>query len=160
MSVTDDEFRGALSLWPSGVSVVTAAVGSQMHGMTVSSFSSVSLRPPLVSVCLATESRTLELARQARAFCISILSEQQASVSDRFAVTQEDSERLNAGSFRLAENGCPLLEGAIAHLVCDWFAEHEAGDHHLLIGRVVQARSYPGAPLLYCGRGYGVFRPL
>lgn len=160
MSVTDDEFRGALSLWPSGVSVVTAAVGADMHGMTVSSFCSVSLRPPLVSVCLASEARTLELARRARAFGVSILSEPQASVSDHFAAAEEDSERLQVGSFRLAENGCPLLEGAVAHLACDWFAEHEAGDHHLLIGHVVHARCYGGAPLVYCSRRYGVFKPL
>lgn len=160
MSVTEDEFRGVLSLWPSGVSVVTAAVGAEMHGMTVSSFSSVSLRPPLVSVCLASEARTLELARRARAFGVSVLSDQQSSVSDRFAATDEEVERLQLGRYRRAENGSPLIEGAVAHLACEWFAEHELGDHRLVIGRVVEARTFEGTPLLYWSRRYGVFRPL
>jgi flavin reductase (DIM6/NTAB) family NADH-FMN oxidoreductase RutF len=141
-----DDFKNALASWPSGVSVVTARAGDLAYGVTVSSFSSLSLDPPLILVCLAARSRLPALVRESGAFAVSILASDQADLSSQFARSGREPTR---------DLAAPGLADAIAHIACNLHQEIEVGDHIILIGRVTEATSRPAAdPLLYFRRRY------
>jgi flavin reductase (DIM6/NTAB) family NADH-FMN oxidoreductase RutF len=153
MSVSAVEFRAALGRWPSGVSVVTS-YDSEPVGMTVSAFFSVSLVPPLIGVCLDRESATLPVILSTRRFGVSVLSAQQAALSERFAVMDESVRFQGVALHALPGSRSPLLAGAVMHLDCELSAAHEAGDHVLCMGSVQLALSHPGEPLLFHGSRY------
>jgi len=158
MSVAPEDFKLALRQWTSGISIVTAENDGEHHGMTVSAFGSVSLAPPLISVCLAADARVVELVTASRRFAVSVLASHQAEISDRFA-TYPDEGRFEGQGFVEGADGCRLIEGALAHIECNVYSAHEAGDHVVLIGRVQHCSAAEGVPLLYFGGGYGVFQP-
>lgn len=124
--------------------------------MTVSSFASVSLTPPLVLVCLENSSRTNRLVQASGVFAVSILHESQADLADRFAGrVPDDTDRFAGIPFRTAGSGCPIVEGCLTYLDCRLVASHPAGTHTVFLGEVVEAvRRQDGAPLLYFQRGY------
>lgn len=156
MSVEPEQLRSALRLWASGVCVVSSHDQGQPHGMTVSSFASVSLTPPLVLVCLENSSRTNRLVQASGVFAVSILHESQADLADRFAGrVPDDTDRFAGIPFRRAGSGCPIVEGCLTYLDCRLVASHPAGTHTVFLGEVVEAvRRQDGAPLLYFQRGY------
>jgi flavin reductase (DIM6/NTAB) family NADH-FMN oxidoreductase RutF len=151
-----DAFRAALARFASGVTVVTArdAAGAD-HGMTVSAFSSLSLDPPLVLVCLDLSATALPALRDADCFGISILADDQQAVSLRFA--QQGIVRFDGVPTTRAPQGPLLISGAAAHLVCRRVAEHPGGDHVILVGEVQRAEVHGDAPLVYAMRRYGRF---
>ncbi|MEN9580492.1 MAG: hypothetical protein RJA70_3501 [Pseudomonadota bacterium] len=157
MSVNAGEFRAALGRWVSGVSVVTCGWRGQLQGMTVSAFSSVSLAPPLISVCLATGARTLALIRNAECFAVNLLSEEQAQLSGGFASRAEDAERFDGVDYTLSAEGVPLLAGVTAQIVCKASSFHELGDHVLVVGEVLATYVFDRQPLVYYSAGYGRF---
>ena len=122
---------------PSAVAVLATRAGQTVHATTVGSATSVSRRPPLVSVCLANESRTLALVREAGTFALSFLAADQAELAERFA----DSGRpAGAAQFagvphRLNRFG-PLLESVVAWIGCDVHEVHGCGDHSIVVGQV------------------------
>lgn len=152
--VTKDQFRRALRLWPSGVSVVSSRRGDVLHGMTVSSLTSVSLDPPLVSVCCDLATRTLELIDEVGLFAVTILSADQSDLSNRFASKELEDVRFDGPLFHSGENGCPLLDGATAELECSVFAKHRAGDHDIVIGAVTCVRVFDRSALMYYDGAY------
>jgi flavin reductase (DIM6/NTAB) family NADH-FMN oxidoreductase RutF len=133
-------FRKAMGSFPTGVTVVTVACDDgDMHGMTVNSFSSVSLDPMLVLVCLNETSRGVGLIERAEAFVVNVLSAGQQDVSRWFA-----NRRRPAGSamfdgvpFEPGVTGCPVLVGATASFDCRLRQSHRAGDHLIVLGEVV-----------------------
>ncbi len=158
MSLAPDRFKELLSRWASGVSVVTTNDDGMLYGLTVSSFSSLSLDPPLVLVCLANSNRILSMIEQSRDFAISILAADQVSASNYFA----RPGRLPTPDFTEIEgawtaSGQPVVSGALAWMVCSLHATVPAGDHTIVIGQVADAavREH-GEPLLYYNRGYRV----
>lgn len=154
-SLTDEEsFKRALRCWASGVAIVTASDSHGHRGMTVSSLCSVSLEPPLISVCFELEARTLVTVRSTGKFAVSILSLDQADLSNRFASKSLEDVRFEGQRFALGDNGCPLLDGAAAHLECSVHATHPAGDHQLVLGAVTRALAFPRPPLLYFDGSY------
>ncbi len=156
MSLDSEALRNAMRLWSTGVTIVTAQFQGRRHGMTVSSFTSVSLEPPLVSLSLAQASQTHELVLHAGAFGITILSSSQQEISERFAGRIPDSQDRFVGleTFSL-ESGAPLIEGGLAFLDCKVTASYPVGANTLIVGEVVAARSpTEGEPLLYFNRGY------
>lgn len=157
MSVAESEFRRALGSWASGVTVVTASTAGVDHGMTVSSFTSVSLVPPLVSVCLDLGTRTLELVQISGAFAVNVLAADQAADSNHFASRATEDRRLEGRSFTRGGNGCALLDGALVHLECDVFGIHAAGDHLIVVGRVSRVSVRDAEPLMYFRGAYGSF---
>lgn len=159
MSIPESEFRAALSLWPSGVAVVTAAHDGILHGMTVSSFSSVSLSPPLVSVCLDRETKTLPLIERSARFAINVLSRDQAAISGHFASKRTEEDRLGGQRYSLGPSGCPLLHGALVQLECEVFASYPGGDHVIVVGQVTATERAVGEPLLYFNGGYRSLAP-
>lgn len=130
-------FRDAMSLLPAGVTVVTADDGWRLHGVTVSSFTSVSLEPPLLLVCVKNDSALPPIARSAEAFAVHILAGDQEDVAMRFA-TAAPEERA-AAMTRLSRRP-PDVPGALVRFECRLAAEHPGGDHAILIGEVTSLR--------------------
>jgi len=156
-SVTENEFRDTLARWASGVTVVTARADGEPVGMTAASFSSLSLDPPLVLVCVATSAQAHAGLVGAPGFAIHVLGASQAEMSARFA-------RPGPGKFADLpdERGAfdaPLLPYGVARLVCERHDAVDGGDHTILIGRVVSTDLAGTDPLLYCNRAYGRLSP-
>ena len=145
--VDAQSFRDALSRWASGVAVVAAHdAGGVVKAMTVTSFCSASLDPPLVVVALARSSRTLARLSESRAFTISVLSESQREVADACA---------DVGDGPLSFDEDAAVEGALVDLRCSVEKLHECGDHVLVVGLVLRVRrGTDESPLLYWDRRY------
>lgn len=150
------DLKDALSAWASGVCVVTTNADGLLYGITVSSFSSVSLEPPLVLVCLNKSNRLPGMIDAASRFAVSLLASDQEAAARYFA----RPGRLPTPDFVEVDGewtglGVPVVKDALAHLVCDVHHAVEAGDHLVVIGRVIEAVSRPDKmPLLYFRRGY------
>ncbi|WP_243057064.1 flavin reductase [Nocardioides sp. SR21] len=157
--VDPSTFRNVLSQWPSGVTVVTTLVDGVRHGMTASSFSSVSAEPPLVSVCLSRHLYSHELIASSGVFGINMLAKDQAEVARRFAGMVPDVEDRFAGeSWTTAETGVPLLDSALGWLDCKVVHEYPGGDHTIFVGEVLAGHAAPRtAPLLFHSRSWGQF---
>lgn len=152
MGATAEEFRTALSRFASGVTVVTVAIDQALHGMTASSFASVSLDPPLVLVALDKSSHTRTLVARRRAFAVNILGADQETLSRAFA--QSGHKPFDDLTYRLSADGLPLLDGAIAWLECTVDQTIDAGDHDIVIGAVQRCETRGGTPLIYYERAY------
>jgi flavin reductase (DIM6/NTAB) family NADH-FMN oxidoreductase RutF len=152
MTVGKDEFRSALSRFPSGVTVVTAINDGKPWGMTVSAFSSVSLEPPLILVCIHKKAGGHACLSIGSHFAVNILSEEQEMVSRRFA--SRDEERFDGTGFRSGLTGAPLLDGVIAVLECRVDQCYEGGDHTIVLGEVLATSVAEGKPLAYFRGGY------
>lgn len=147
-------FRRLLSRFASGVTIVTTrdTMGHPV-GMTATSFASVSLAPPLVSVCVDQQADTHRALLAGGAFVVNLLAAGQEALSRRFA-THPSTERFTGLSHRFSPDGVAILDGALAHLECEFFAAHELGDHTLFVGRVTGGTAGEGRPLLYYSGRY------
>ncbi|REF00111.1 flavin reductase family protein [Thermomonospora umbrina] len=157
--IDEARFRRALGLHAAGVVVVTAASGDGPAGLTATSFSSVSLSPPLVSFYVARTSTTWPSMGDAGRFAVNILASAQADLAARFAQRGVDRFAAPTG-WRPDADGTPLLDGVCAHLLCALHATLDLGDHTLVVGRVtgISIRE-SGRPLLYHRGRFGDFRP-
>ncbi len=153
MSVTPDEFRSVLGRFPSGVTVVTTKAGdSSDEGMTVSAFSSVSLDPPLVLICIEKTASAYDALTTAPGFVVNILSASQEQVARRFSIV--DIDRFEGVGYSRSQNGLAVLDDVLGVIECATFAMHDAGDHTIIVGEVEAARAQNGTPLLYYRGGY------
>jgi flavin reductase (DIM6/NTAB) family NADH-FMN oxidoreductase RutF/DNA-binding IclR family transcriptional regulator len=158
--ITPDHFRNVLGHFPTGVAGITS-IGRDGApvGMTVGSFASVSLDPPLVAFMPAKGSSTFPKIREAGFFCVNVLGADQEDVCRAFAARGTD--RFAGLRWHPAQSGAPVLDGAIAWIDCDIESVTEAGDHHIVLGRVRDlATAQSGLPLLFFQRGYGQFSSL
>lgn len=130
---------------------VTTTEGHPL-GMTANSFSSVSLRPSLISVCVDREAEMHDAILKVREFVVNILSSPQEALARRFADQHED--RFDGIGYSLSAEGLILLDGALAHVECVRQAEYPAGDHTIVVARVVGGATADGRPLLYYRGGY------
>jgi len=133
-------FRRAMGSFPTGVTVVTvAADDGNMHGLTVNSFSSVSLDPMLVLVCLDQASRSLDLIERAGAFAVNVLSAGQHDLARQFANRHRPAgpAMFDGVPFKSGVTGCPVLVDATASFDCRLRQSHWAGDHLIVLGEVV-----------------------
>lgn len=148
-----DLFRAVLGRFASGITVVTCCDGNGTpHGMTVSAFSSLSLDPPLVLVCVANDATMGPVLASAESFAVNVLSAAQESLSRRFAGKVDD--RFAGVGYRDGKLGDPLLDDVLACMQCRIVARHPAGDHVIMVGQVEQADAFEGKPLLYYRGGY------
>lgn len=137
-----------------GVTILTVnGPGDRPLGMTASSLASVSLVPPLVSVCVDHQAMLHDTILAASVFVVNILESSQEALSRRFADRHE--ERFDGVGYHRSPKGLVLLDGALAHIECDRFASYPAGDHSIIIGRVIGGSTGEGRPLLYYRGGYG-----
>jgi flavin reductase (DIM6/NTAB) family NADH-FMN oxidoreductase RutF len=155
-TLDSEQLRGAMRAWSAGVTVVTAAYGGSRHGMTVNSFTSISLEPALITISLQTTTRTHELVSKAHAFGLTILSAEQAHLSDLFAGRNpEVQDRFSDIQTGKLLTGSPLIVGGLAWMDCRVVQTFDAGMNTLFIAEVVAARgSGEGQPLLYHNRKY------
>jgi flavin reductase (DIM6/NTAB) family NADH-FMN oxidoreductase RutF len=152
MPIDDAQFKLAMSHFASGVTVVTTEHEGRPYGMTVASFASLSLHPPLVVICIERNVKTHEAIAAAGTFGVSILAQTQADVSNRFASKSDD--KFSGVATRRGELGIPLIEGAICSLECRVTDSLPGGDHTIFVGEVVDARTSDAAPLVYFRSGY------
>ncbi|HWD08224.1 MAG TPA: flavin reductase family protein [Actinomycetota bacterium] len=134
--------RQALGRLVTGVAIVTASHAGEPVGMTVNSFTPVSLEPPLVSFCVRTGSGTGRQILAAGAFAVNVLSERQRFLAERF--TGNPSARFAGTAYREAITGAPLLDDALASFDCRIVAHLTLGDHELIVGEVVTSVVEPG----------------
>jgi flavin reductase (DIM6/NTAB) family NADH-FMN oxidoreductase RutF len=146
--------RQALGRFATGVTIVSCrdAEGAFV-GLTVNSFNTVSLRPPLVLWSLRSESPNLAAFMAARHFAVNVLAENQVELSRRFAARVE--AKFAAGAWAPGAHGAPVLEGCAAVFECEAVSQQVAGDHHLFIGRVLVCSETALAPLLFHAGHYG-----
>lgn len=148
-------YRRAAGSFPSGVTVLTVRLPEGVGGMTIASFASVAMDPILVAVMVSDQSGFIPRIERAGAFAVNILAEDQSEVSVRFA---DDSREVITPDFpipaRNGDTGAPLIEGALAHLECRLETIHRAGDHGIVVGRVVGAEGHEGRPLAYWRGAY------
>jgi flavin reductase (DIM6/NTAB) family NADH-FMN oxidoreductase RutF/DNA-binding IclR family transcriptional regulator len=154
------KYRQVLGQYPTGVVVVTALDSDGIAiGMTVGTFSSVSLDPPLVAFMPQKSSSSwAAIRRSGSRFCANIIGEQQENVCRQVATRKVD--KLNGIPWRLSDAGTPVIEGAVAYVDCEIVAVHDAGDHEIVVGRVLDLDVVSQAnPLLFFRGGYGSFLP-
>lgn len=142
-------FRHALGQFATGVAVVTASTADgAVVGMTMSSFNSVSLDPPLVLFSVARNAYSLPAMRAAKGFGINILAQHQQDLSNRFARALED--KWHAVEHHRGVHDAPLIAGAIAHFECEPYARHDGGDHEIFLARVLRfSAPHVGDPLIF-----------
>lgn len=149
MSVDTRSFRQALGRFPTGVTVVTGRRSDGLPtGVTVSAFSSVSLDPPLVLICLDRSTAFLEAYGEARHFAVHVLKDDQEGLALAFATSRE--EKFADLAVAEGEGGCPLIAGCLAWIECLGETVHAGGDHVIIVGRVLRVGwAEKGRPLLH-----------
>lgn len=153
MAIDEAGFRKAMSCFASGVTVVTTEYGGVPFGMTVSAFSSLSLVPPLVLICIEKNARIHDAIPRAERFAVNILRAGQEAISNTFASRTED--RFEGLHVRQGKLKVPLLDDALAIVECRLHASLPGGDHTIYVGEVVAAEIGEGRPLLYFRSAYG-----
>lgn len=151
-----NDLREVMRRWVSGVAVLTASDGKSRHGMTVNSFTSVSIDPPRVTVTMANNTRSRRLVEDSGFFTINLLDEDQQALSDRFAGKIEDgNDRFHDLMTKPGENGCPILVEAHAYVECKVIHSFEMENSTLYIGAVQRAEKCKDQlPLVYFNRNY------
>jgi flavin-dependent trigonelline monooxygenase, reductase component len=160
MSVSREQFRKVLGHFATGVTVVTTRIHStgEPWGFTVNSFTSVSLDPLLVLVCVDHNSESSRAMAGAVYFAVNFLSEEQQELSRLFA--SKAADRFRNVAYSEGAHGSPMIEGCLGFVECKKVATHNHGDHAILIGEVLEAHARSGEPLLYFRSAYRRLKPL
>jgi flavin reductase (DIM6/NTAB) family NADH-FMN oxidoreductase RutF len=146
-------FRRTCARFATGITIVTTVSSDGTpHGLTVNSFTSVSCNPPLVSVCIDLGCRSLPHLRTGSHFGISVLTENQQDLSERFSDCED--ARFDGIAWSRGISGVPLIEGALAWFECRLDRAIDAGDHVILLGAVERTATFEGQPLLYYASRY------
>lgn len=146
--IAPEDFRRVLGHFATGVTVVTTCDGdARPAGLTASAFSSVSLDPPLVLVCVDHKAQSYPALHERGRFAVNILKSGQEPLSRRFASTRLD--KFDGVPFRLSPLGLPLIDGVLAQIQCTTVSTYAEGDHTIFVGRVEDAAIESGEPLLY-----------
>ena len=153
MSIDGRHLRDALGRFATGVCVITTGADMQPVGMTVNSFASVSLEPPLVLWSLQNNSDMYQHFCAPRHFAVNILSQEQQSLANLYA--KKGDHILEGEHYRIGKYGSPIIRNALTTLECELEATHAGGDHQIIIGRVRDMHTRPtGSPLLFFSGGY------
>jgi flavin reductase (DIM6/NTAB) family NADH-FMN oxidoreductase RutF len=153
------DFRKALGAFATGVTVITTRGEDHLFGMTANAFSSVSLDPPLILVCVISGTTGAEVIEQNARFAVNILGSHQEPISRYFSSKDRPRglEAFDEIAHSTAVTGCPIIDGAAGFLDCRLHASHEAGDHIVFIGEVVSiAHETDVEPLVFHGGRYRV----
>jgi flavin reductase (DIM6/NTAB) family NADH-FMN oxidoreductase RutF len=162
MTVAPLDFRKALGSFATGVTVITVDYDGQVHGMTANAFTSVSLDPLLVLVCVDRKARTHAHLHARKRFGVNVLAENQRAISEYYALptqTHEEAEKAGA-SFDRTPHATPVLHGALAYLECRLHTAQDAGDHTIFIAEVEDVVVHHGNPLLFFRGKYRELGPV
>ena len=147
-------YRTVLGHFATGVALITAVDGEEPVGMACNSFTSVSLEPPLVLFCAATSSSTWPRIQRAGKWAANFLAEDGEETCRLFA--QKGADRFAHVAYTIGRSGSPVLDHALAFVDCETVAEHDAGDHIIVVGQVLElGYASEGKPLLFYRGGYG-----
>ncbi len=149
-------FRNALGQFVTGVTVVTCATNDGPIGITANSFASVSLDPPLVLWSPAKDSQRYPFFMATERFAIHVLRRDQGAICRGFA---RSADAFDTAEWRESPEGVPLIEGCLARFECSTEAQHDAGDHSIVVGRVLRVTTQPGEPLIFAAGVFGAFTP-
>jgi flavin reductase ActVB len=148
-----ERFRAAMARYPSGVVIVTTAgLDGEPVGFTATSFCSVSMAPPLVLFCLGKAASCHPAFMAAGSWTVNVLGQDQGALAMRFATRGAD--KFGGGEFQVGRHGNPVLAQACLTLECDRRDVHDAGDHSILLGEVIDARALGAPPAVYVGRSF------
>ncbi|MEV4870956.1 flavin reductase family protein [Streptomyces syringium] len=149
-----DDFKEVMARFPTGVAIATTCdEDGDPHGLTVSSFCSVSLAPPLVLICVAKSARCFPVFARTGEFAVSILRERHVELALRFANSK--ARKFGDGGFVRTSRGGVVVDNALATVECKVDRQHDAGDHIILVGEVVdQLLSDAGGPAVYFNRKF------
>jgi len=140
MPVSTESFRQILGSFATGVTIVTMKNHEGVHGLTVSAFTSVSLEPPLILICIKKDGSTHTYVAGTDAFVVNILSADQKDLAQRFANSDLDShERFENLSYRLSHDSIPILDDSLGYLECHIVSQFEGGDHTIFLAQVENA---------------------
>lgn len=149
-SVDARELRQALGAFPTGVCLVTTVTAQgKREGMTINSFASVSLDPPLILWSIRDDARSADAFLAARAFNLSVLGADQRALALHFARPAPDKFAAHEDAFETADNHCPRLRDGVATFECSVYSRHQEGDHTMLLGRIERFTRTDTAPLLF-----------
>jgi len=157
MGATSTEFRKAMGSFATGVTVITVDFEGEVHGMTANAFTSVSLDPMLVLVCVDHRARTHAHLHARKRFGVNVLAENQRVISEYYASatpTHQHAEQEAGASFDRTQHGTPVLHGALAYLECRLHTAQDAGDHTIFIAEVEDVVVRQGNPLLFFRGAY------
>ena len=152
MTLNPVEFRKAMGAFATGVTIITVDLDGEVHGMTANAFTSVSLDPMLVLVCVDHSTRTHAHLHTKKRFGINVLGEDQRAISDYYARPERSHEHAEAevgARFDRTKHGTPMLHGALVYLECRLQSAQEAGDHTIFIAEVEGVILREGDPLLF-----------
>ena len=155
MTVSVDDFKKALQLWASGVSVVTTSSEKfGIQGMTVTAFSSVSVNPPQILVCINDSADTGVGIHESKYFAVNILKSDQQDLSNQFAGGSNQQQRFENTDWKAGITGAPILNNSLMSLDCKVVEKVLAGTHWIIIGEVQECVCRSGDPLLYYRGAY------
>ncbi len=155
MQDSSENLKKVMRHWTTGVSIVSSAFEGVFHGMTVNSFTSVSIDPPMIVVTLAKNTRTHELVQDSGKFGVSLLSVEQFDLSDQFAGrVSESGSRFEGVDVFYLNSDIPLILGALAWLECEVVQVFELPASTMFIGQVTDLKSSGGDPLVYYNQAY------
>ncbi len=155
MTVSADDFKNALQLWASGVTVVTTQSKKfGVQGMTVSAFSSVSVEPPQILVCINDRADTGDGIVESQCFAVNVLTTEQQDTSNQFAGGSSQQQRFADTDWSIGVTGAPLLNSSLMSLDCTVVEKVRAGTHWIIIGEVQACVCRSGEPLLYYRGAY------
>jgi len=151
--------RATMGQFCTGIVVVAGCLDGAPVGFTAQSFVSLSLDPPLIAVCPAKTSTSWPRIRESGSFCVNVLAADQRPICDAFA--NSGGDKFAGLDWHKGSTGSPVLEGILACVDCRLEVEHDAGDHTIAVGRIVDLKKVAdGAPLLFFGADYGSFDSL
>ncbi len=155
MNVTGEELKESMRRWATGVAIVTSVDNIEKHGMTVNSFISISIEPPLICVTLANDTRTKKMVEKSHVFGVTILSDRQEEIANRFSGRIPDIEnRFQELGFFTMESGVPFLVDGLGFLDCVVKYTYVMKNSTLFIGEVISTKNNSGSPLIYHNRKY------
>jgi flavin reductase (DIM6/NTAB) family NADH-FMN oxidoreductase RutF len=155
MSADVDDFKKAMQLWASGVAVVTTQSEKfGIQGMTVTAFSSVSISPPQILVCINEAADTFAGIQESQSFAVNVLNSSHQAISNQFAGGSSQEQRFESTPWTAGTTGSPVLDDSIMSLECHMVEKIHAGSHWIIIGEVQNCLHRSGEPLIYFKSGY------
>ena len=153
MPIEKNELRRVMGHFATGVTVITTIRKSgELHGLTANAFTSVSLVPPLLLICVDKKAESYPCFDESKVFTVNVLAHDQEALSRTFAVS--GGEKFRGVAYHMGANGVPILDGTIAYIECKVTRAFDGGDHTIYVGEIEQAEAHEGKPLLFFRGGY------
>jgi len=153
MPIEPNELRRVMGHFATGVTIITTISKEGVpFGLTANAFTSVSLNPPLLLISVDKKAESYAHFEQSKVFTVNILSDEQETLSRKFAVSGGD--KFQGVAYQMGANGVPILDGTLAYIECKLYAVHDGGDHTLFLGEIEEARTREIKPLIFYRGGY------